>query len=462
MADKKIDEIDIETLSDEDFMKLDAPVEVVEETKENDNADALANADKIATDLAAEAAGSGDTSTGADAGNGEGGQEGAGADGEGGGTKSGGEAKAGSDLTDKQKADAATKLEEEEKAETDRVAALSDEEVIAEKALADEAAAAEAKIESKVNDGKETLKIKEEEGKTDEEKKVDAKKEEAEDAVLIQELSDDFYKKVSAPFKADGKEVQVRTPEEAIRLMQMGVNYSRRMEEMKPLRAMDAMLAAHGLNDPAKLNELIDLSKGSKEAINKHLKKHNIDPLDLDASKGDDHTTPNYQSDPKDVAFQDAIDTTLLADGGKELLADINADWDAGSKEALRDNPSIFGKLLEQKDAGVYSQIQKELLHQRTMGYLANVPFLQAYEQVGNAMKKAGVFDAIDDTSKKTGLAPIHSGSRKSAAKPKTAQTNPNLSSSKTTAKPAAKAATTEPDYLSMSDEDFMNLAPPG
>jgi len=436
--DKKDDPIDIDTLSDEDFMKLDVPPEVVEKTEENHD-DTTGNADsaQAAADAAAATAGSGDASEGSDAGTGEDGQEGEGADGAGGGEE--GEGTGGSEqsaLTDEEKAAAALAAEDQTPEE---------------KAAAALAATEAAKG---ANADKETLKLKKE-GEEDDDK--DGKKAAAEDAVAAQEVAKTFFDKVSAPFKADGKDVQIRTPEEAIRLMQMGVNYSRRMKEMKPLREMDAMLTQHGLNDPMKLNELIDLSKGSKEAVQKFLAKHKIDPLDLDVSKADEHKTPNYRSDPKDVAFQEAIDDTLQANGGKELLGDINRDWDDQSKEALRENSSIFGKLLEQKDTGVYEQINKELLHQRTMGYLAGVPFLQAYEQVGNAMQKAGVFEK---EVQKTGLAPIGSGSRKAPAKKP--DPTPNLSSANKTAKAASDdAASKEPDYLSMSDEDFMKMAQP-
>lgn len=440
-TEKKNEPIDLETLSDEDFMKLEVPkaVEKTEDEENSDDANSDADTDAAATDAAAKAAGGGDGSEDAGTGTGEDDQTGDGTDGAGDGED--GEGTGGAketELTDDEKA----------KAETEEEAAAK---------------------EKKINDDKETLKLKDKdeaketsEDETDEEKaaaKTAKSEKESQELTRAQENATTFYEKVSAPFKADGKEIQIRTPEEAIRLMQMGVNYSRRMQEMKPLREMDAMLTAHGLNDPEKLNELIDLSKGSKEAIQKYLAKHNIDPLDLDVSKADAHTTPNYRSDPKDVAFQDAINTTLQANGGKELLGDVNRDWDEESKEALRENPSIFGKLLEQKDTGVYEQINKELLHQRTMGYLADVPFLQAYEQVGTAMQKAGVFDT-KETSKKTGMAPIASGHRKADPK-KTDLPNPNLSSSNQNRKAASKAAPQEPDYLSMSDDDFMKLAQP-
>lgn len=404
--------VDTDELSDEDFMKLDVPpAEIVAETEEKNDEDNV-DADGV----------TGDTVDPADA------------------------------KTEDKTEEVAGEESPEGKEKDDEE--LTDDEVLAKEPKKRETLT----LPNKEKDEKPAENV-DEDKKTDEEKKV------ADAAKLVENQANaaSFFEKVSAPFKADGKEVQVRNPEEAIRLMQMGVNYSRRMKEMKPLREMDAMLNQHGLRDPEKLNELIDLSKGSKEAVQKFLKKHNIDPLDLDPSKGDEHSTPNYQSDPKDVAFQEAIDATLQVEGGRDLLNDVNKDWDEESKELLREKPDLFEKLLEQKDTGVYSQINKELLHQRTMGYLANVPFLQAYEQVGNAMQKAGVFDTKEEEVQKTGLAPIASGPRKAAPKPKTELPNPNLTSANKPQKVVTDTTPTEPDYLSMSDEDFMKLGqPPG
>jgi len=271
----------------------------------------------------------------------------------------------------------------------------------------------------------------------------------------------DFFEKVSAPFKADGRDMQIRTPEDVIRLMQMGVNYSRRMQEMKPLRAQDQMLKTNGLNDPEKLNFLIDLSKGDKGAIKKLLKDHKIDPIDIDTSSDDTpYRARNYQADPKDVAFDDAIKETLAAEGGRELINDINRDWDSTSKEALRDQPEIFQNILAQKHSGVYGKVKKELEYQRTMGYLTTVPFLSAYHQVAEAMKKAGVFDPKPQVQPKS----LGTGTRKAAPKPNIEQPTPNVSS----ATPPRSVSTNvgghdnKPDYSSMSDEDFLKLAPPG
>ena len=258
--------------------------------------------------------------------------------------------------------------------------------------------------------------------------------------------------------------MQVRSPEDVIRLMQMGVNYSRRMQEMKPLRAQDQMLKSNGLNDPEKLNFLIDLSKGNKDAIKKLLQDHKIDPVDIDTTADDKpYQANNYAGDPKDLAFDDAIKETMAAEGGRELISDINRDWDAVSKEALRDQPAIFQNILAQKSSGVYSKIKEELKYQRTMGFLTDVPFLQAYHQVGEAMQNAGVFGPTTTQDQPTTRKVVGAGTRKAALKPNTEQPTPNVSSATPPRSAPANAGGqhAEPDYSAMSDEEFKKLAPP-
>jgi hypothetical protein len=288
----------------------------------------------------------------------------------------------------------------------------------------------------------------------------------AEDPVAVQAAAMDFYTKVTASFKADGKDLQIRSPEDAVRLMQMGVNYSRRMQEMKPLRAQNEMLKAVGLDDPAKLNHMIEVMQGKPDAIQKLLKDKKIDPIDIDTTKEVAYQPANHAIDPKTLAFREAIESTLAAEGGKELIADINSSWDDTSKEALRDQPAIFQNLLDQKKSGVYVRIKKELDYQRTMGFLTDVPFVQAYHQVGDAMQKAGVFGPnLTPKPKQTqvqsngDMAPIDTGTRK-AAQPAPA---PNLSSTQQPRAVPSKDGSqpSQPDYWAMSDEDFLKLKPP-
>jgi len=279
----------------------------------------------------------------------------------------------------------------------------------------------------------------------------------------------DFYNKITAPFKANGKDVQVRTPEEAIRLMQMGTNYSKRMQELKPLRAMNAMLQQHGLTSEEDVSFLIDLKNGDEKAIKKLLKDQKIDPLDIDMDEADGYQPKNYAPDPQSMSFREAIEETYQKEGGQELIQDINdakGYWDDASKEALRKNPGIFDNLLEQRSSGIYEKITAELDHQLTMGYLKGVPFLEAYDAVGVEMEKAGAFGSAKQTetaeTKKDvatpqGKKPVGTGSRKAkASKP-----NPVVSSTKQprTTKNTKREET--PDFSTMSDEDFLKLEAP-
>lgn len=273
-------------------------------------------------------------------------------------------------------------------------------------------------------------------------------------------VASDFYAEITKPFKADGKDFQVKTAAEAIRLMQMGANYSRRMQEMKPLKAMDAVLKEHGLDDPSKLAQLIDIQKGDPAAIQKLLKEKGIDPLDIDVSKDTTYAAKPYTADEKTMNFQEAINTTLEAPGGKELIADMHGKWDEKSKDALYEHPQIFENMLAQKSAGDYDKINAEVERQRVLGYLTDVPFLQAYTSVSDAMENLGLLSTAKKTTPAVQPAPIDTGTRK-AAEPKTPAPNPNLSSTPPKAAPSP-AVKPETDYSALSDEDFLKLGAPG
>ncbi|CBW47063.1 N5 gp57-like protein [Roseovarius sp. 217 phage 1] len=279
-----------------------------------------------------------------------------------------------------------------------------------------------------------------------------------------------FFQKITVPFKADGRDITVRTPEDAIRLMQQGVNYSRRMQEIKPMRQLNRMLEDQKLNDPSKLNFLIDLSKGDKAAITQLLKSHNIDPMDLDTEKDSGYQANNYQGTSQDNDFRDALEMALTSPEGQALVSHIHKDWDQTSKARLRENPSILGTLQGFKSSGVYDKVVEELKYQQSLGYLQGVPFLQAFDQVGEAMKNAGVLSSPNDPA--TGgssMAPVRqgqpqntplaTGGRKQQA-PKKPAANPHLSSTPPS-KQSATPSKSQVDFDKMSDEEFAKLAPP-
>lgn len=278
-----------------------------------------------------------------------------------------------------------------------------------------------------------------------------------------------FYQKITAPFKADGKDFTIRSAEDAIRLMQQGVNYSRRMQEIKPMKALNRVLQDNGLDNQSKLNFAIDLMSGDKAAITQLLKSHKIDPMDLDVEKDSGYQANNYAGNAQDNEFRDALDETVTTPEGQALVTHIQKDWDKTSKGRLREDPSILGNLAMMKQSGVYDKVVEELNYQKSMGYLTNIPFLQAFDTVGEAMKKAGVFDSQQPAAN-GGMAPlasqpetqpntpITSGARKAPSTKKDAP-NPHLSSTPPSKQGTQKLNT--PNFDKMSDEEFLKMPPP-
>ena len=279
-----------------------------------------------------------------------------------------------------------------------------------------------------------------------------------------------FFETVTAKFKADGREFQVRSADDVVRLMQQGVNYSRRMQELKPVKHLHRMLTDHGLADERKLSFLIDVAKGDKGAITKLLKDHNIDTVDLDPEGENKYQARNYAGSERQNAFRDALDHAITIPEGQALVQEIHKTWDEASKQKLRENPSVLGNLVQLKQAGIYEQVVSEVEYQRAQGYLLDVPYLQAFDAVGEAMKNAGVFNQMmqpqpspapqgqSNGNPQQGQ-PLASGGRKAPA-PKKAAPNPHLSSTPPT-KQTRNVSTSEPDFDNLSDEEFLKMKPP-
>lgn len=193
-----------------------------------------------------------------------------------------------------------------------------------------------------------------------------------------------FYDSVMSPIKANGKELHLRSPQEAVKLIQMGANYTQKMQTLAPYRKKIQMLQKAGLLEDEKLNYLIDLSQGNPEAVKKLLKDSKLDPLDLDISSNQAYTPGNHTVSDEEVRFQTVVDDLKSTPEGMQTLQMIQG-WDQASLSELWANPSLMMTLNEQRQNGVYNFIMNEVEHQKMLG---NIPegtsFLEAYKRVGD------------------------------------------------------------------------------
>lgn len=200
----------------------------------------------------------------------------------------------------------------------------------------------------------------------------------------------ELYEKMMTPFKANGKEFRPESPEEAVRLMQMGANYTKKMQSLKPNLKMMRMLENNGLLDETKINRLIDLEQKKPEAIQQLIKDSNIDPLEIDTSSETNYKPGNHSVSDQEMDFHTAINDVSATEIGKETLAKINTDWDQASKEIIYKEPQVLSIINEQRASGVYDIISTEVERQRTLGNLTNQPFLHAYKEVGDRLQAEG------------------------------------------------------------------------
>ena len=257
--------------------------------------------------------------------------------------------------------------------------------------------------------------------------------------------------RIFATFRANGRDMQVKSVDEAIRLMQMGANYSQKQAGHKKNAAFVKVLEQNGLLDHEKLAYAVDLISGKPEAIGKLLKDTKIDVHDLDDDK-----VAAYRAEsraPSEATLDlDAVVAEIEGSTHFNRLVSEMKTWDQKSQALLGNHPQALKQLTEQMESGVYDKIMDEVNRQQVLGTLSGVPLMQAYNQIGQEMASAGAFNApapkgpvkkLVTPGKKTSSAPAAVEERRRAAAPSKGVTT-------------ATTETTNPSFLTMSDAEFL------
>ena len=296
--------------------------------------------------------------------------------------------------------------------------------------------------------------VKESEDKEDtspsgsEEKKTEESKEEKSKQSSEKEVTIDykkFYEKIMTPFKANGKLITLKTPEEAIQLMQMGANYTRKMQAIAPYKKTLMMLENNNLLDEDKLSFLIDLDKKNPEAIKKLIKDAGIDPLEIDTSTEPQYKEGSHKVSNEEAAFMSVLDDLKQSQEGMQTIQEINSNWDDASKKILWNSPEIMRTIHQQRANGVYKIITEEMERQRVLGNIpAETPFLMAYKQIGDALaakQKPALMQPVAVKAKTVKTSSLKNNEKAKAAAP-----------NRTTASAPKKFI----NPLAMSDEEFL------
>lgn len=199
-----------------------------------------------------------------------------------------------------------------------------------------------------------------------------------------------LYKQVMGTFKANGRDFTPTSPEEAVRLMQMGANYTKKMQALKPNLKLLRMLENNGLLAEDQITHLIDLKKGDKAAIQKLLTDGKVDPLDLDAFAETTYKPGSHSVSDDEMAFNEVLENVLETPTGTDTVRTINGDWDEASKKELFKDPTILAAIHIQRSNGVYAKITSEIDRRKVLGQFANTRFIDAYKAVGDELHMQG------------------------------------------------------------------------
>lgn len=278
-----------------------------------------------------------------------------------------------------------------------------------------------------------------------------------------------LYKRIMAPFKANGRMIEPRTPEELIQLAQMGANYTWKMQDLQPHRKMLIALENNGLLSDEKINWLIDLGNKNPEAIKKLVKDAGIDPLEIDTNADSAYRASNHQVSDEEANFRSVLDDVQRLPTGQSTLQAING-WDQASKDVLWKSPEIMTIIHSQRENGIYDRITAELDRQKTLGQIApTIPFLQAYKAVGDQLMAANAFADLGAPAPSTPATPVQAApvvppapvatNRPVAPKPTAIPNEKVQAAAPTRSLPGKGRVFTNP--LAMSDEDFLKSMPP-
>lgn len=268
------------------------------------------------------------------------------------------------------------------------------------------------------------------------------------------------YKRLLAPFRANGREIKVESVDDALALMQMGANYNKKMAALKPNIKLMKMLENNGLLSEEKLSFLIDLDKKSPEAISKLVKDSGLDLLDLDTEKAGEYKPKIHSVDDREVELDTVLDEIQDTPTYTQTLEIVSKKWDGASKQTVANSPQLLKVINDHVASGIYTLISEEVERERLFGRLNNLSDIEAYRQVGDAIQARGGFNhLVPNQGKPTAPTKIVVQPKPKASTEDKLNEKRRAASSTKAANASSVSSDSGINPLGLSDEEFSKLA---
>jgi len=257
------------------------------------------------------------------------------------------------------------------------------------------------------------------------------------------------------PIKASGREVQLRNPEHAKNFIEMGIDYNKKMNSMKPHLRTLKTLEREGLLDAGKeerLNLLIEIEKGNKDALKRFIAESDMDPLDLAdeevIEEGREYRPQNHMMSEQEVEIEEALNSIEGTPSQQRTLDVMTKEFDAKSREVISDNPRYIVALNQDIGNGIFDEVMKDVQYKRDMNMVpSNISDIELYIQTVSEL------NSIPSTEPQTQQ--IRQENKQTSNSQENKMRKHKMSGNRSSRKPAKKEY--DPiEVLSMDDNDFM------
>lgn len=264
------------------------------------------------------------------------------------------------------------------------------------------------------------------------------------------------YERLLAPFKANGRDMQVANVDEAITLMQMGANYNKKMAALKPALKTIRLLERHGLTDPQKLNTLIDAWEKNPQAIKKLMTNAEMDGYAISEVDDADYSPTSRNIADEEIQISEIFSELESTPTYSRLVDVITKQWDDKTKQEFVRQPEMIKAISNHLESGVFDLIDAEIQKLQVLGKLTGLSSIEAYRKVGDALHAAGRFNhLLGGTQSKPG--------NKAPAPDKGVDTREDIRKRKA-AVSSPRSSGVSPkmpeNLLALSDEEFEKITP--
>ena len=214
---------------------------------------------------------------------------------------------------------------------------------------------------------------------------------------------------ITKPLKYKGKEISVSSEDEAIALMQKGLDYEFKMGRIKPFRKAIKIIDDNGLSEED-IQALADAKDGKSEALNYIADKYNL-PLTKDSNEDDDLFSDNNETKKQDnyqpevgisnendiVDYFQNYSKSEPEKAGKVL--NIYNDLEPAFQLEVTNNIQTFEAFLADINDGIFDKLYPEVIKAKAIN--PNINWLQAYAGIAQQILKPEVTKEPTESVKK-------------------------------------------------------------